>query len=156
MRTTWNGITIDAVDYELITLGSAAGAKELGSFSDVHISARPVWRIVAGYLMLASDEAGGLGIFSHGRQAASVSLHGDHVVFQTADARRWQPRGDSVRAAGIALASASAPFEAADDGIRIRAIAPWEVSIVHGPAEQKIDARIELLASLRRVGGRRG
>lgn len=38
---------------------------------------------------------------------------------------------------------------------RIRSDAAWDMTIVHGPAREKIDNRIELLRSLDATGGRR-
>ncbi|WP_309103827.1 hypothetical protein [Microbacterium sp.] len=155
MRSTWNGITIDAIDYEVIRLSSSDATEELGAFSDVHVSAAPMWRLVAGYLMLASVNPDELGIFSHGRLAASLRLDEEGILVRAAGAGSWEERGDSVRTSGVALVPGNG-LRITDDGVRLSASAPWQVSIVHGPAEQKIDARIELLASLGRVGGRRG
>ncbi|RKN67316.1 hypothetical protein D7252_06820 [Microbacterium sp. CGR2] len=151
----WKGIAVDAIDYELVRVGSPAG-DELGSFTDAHVSFTPKWRLVAGYLMLASDRGDRLEIFSHGRLAASLQLHAGRVVFYPAPTKEWKDHGTSVRTAGIALVSASPTDDAEEGGIGLATDAPWAVSIVHGPAAEKIDARIDLLTSLQRVGGRRG
>lgn len=156
MRTLWNGITVDAIDYELIRLSSAGDVDEIGSFRDVHVSSDPTWRLVAGYLMLASLNTDELGIFSHGRIVASLRLDPDSAVVSLSGSGEWEAGDGFIRAAGIALVSGSPELEAGKSGIRLPVDMPWELTIVHGPAPEKIDARIDLLASLRRVGGRRG
>ena len=54
MRTTWRQVTVDAIDYEIVRLSEGGAVTELGAFGDVFSSAGPSWRLVAGYLMLAT------------------------------------------------------------------------------------------------------
>ena len=162
MRRMAGSVAVDAIDYEIVRLSEGGEPAEPGRFVDAYSSDGPVWRLVAGYLMVAAaDHAGSppreLAVFSHGRAVARVRLDDERVDILSD--RAFIADGPSVRGHGIALVPApSTEWRIADGGgvIEIARDRPWSVTVVHGPADLKVDNRLSLLASLDRVGGRHG
>ena len=159
MRVAWQGLQLDALDYEIVRIGSAHTFDEVGTFRDVYFSAAPTWRLVAGYLMFTSHAPGELSVFSHGRLVATLYDAGDTAVWQaepgTDGAAHWEDAGEGIRSGGIALVVAGSTVPEVDGAtVRLRSGVPWALTVVHGPAAEKIDARIRLMQSLERVGGR--
>jgi len=153
MRTSWNGLAVDVADYEIVRIGTADAVGAVGAFADVHVTDDP-WRLVAGYLMLESRAPGRLDLFSHGRHV--VTFERDALGWHSV-AGAWQHIDGTARAGGVALIAHGGRLrDAGDAALRLDADGPWSVSIVHGPAAEKVDNRIRLLESLERVGGRRG
>ncbi len=154
MRTAWSGLTVDVADYEIVRLGTADAVGEVGAFRDVHVSTGDPWRLVAGYLMLESRAPGRLDVFSHGHHVATFEREalGWHSL-----AGAWQHVDGAERAGGVALIVHGGRLrDAGGSALQLTTDGDWAVSIVHGPAPEKIDNRIRLLESLQRVGGRRG
>lgn len=153
MRTTWAGLTIDAVDYELMQLRGASERQELGSFRDAFFATQPRWRLVAGYLMLAEVPGrGSLAVYSHGHQVLELAVD-DNRPRWTFDAG-WTYDDRVARSDAIALVIEQGDWRPTSKTLELEGDAPWAVTIVHGPAPEKIHNRIALLASLRSVGGR--
>ncbi len=175
MRATWEGLTLEAIDHELVWAGagSAAATREpLGSFSDAHFVQEPARRLVSGYLMVeAAPGAEGFTISSHGHPVGVISTDVDSAsgtVITVGLAGDIELEEGVVRSsAGIALV--------ADAGTQLRAVAAADpagrpgaivargasgtgcgLTLVHGPAAVKVENRMRLLASLERVGGRHG
>lgn len=151
-------VRADAVDYELVWFGIDPSRAALGSFSDVFLAASPIWRLVAGYLAADETEAV-LRVTSHGHPVARLT--------PAADSCGVDPEGEITTEEHILMAPTAGLAFVADAGTRWVPTAAgaarargdghaWGFTIVHGPAEDKIRARIDLLASLTRVGGRRG
>lgn len=162
MRRMTGSLAVDAIDYEIVRLSEGGDQAELGRFADAYFADTPAWRLVAGYLMVAANAPAGappreFAVFSHGRAVARVHLDRDRVDIRS---DRGFADGDGVlRGDGIALVpSPSTEWQVVDDGgvIMVARDRPWSVTIVHGPAELKVDNRLALLASLERVGGRHG
>ncbi|MGM7671753.1 hypothetical protein [Microbacterium sp. A93] len=162
MRAEWNSLVVDAIDYEIARIGTSDASAEIGAFHDVFLSTQSPWRMVSGYLMLEADALRSrLNIFSHGRVVASLFADGDNIVWSTARSPlkdpAWRVDGSSIRTDGIALVPMSGDAPHVDGNLIVMSGGlPWAFTIVHGPAESKIDARIRLLMSLERTGGRRG
>jgi hypothetical protein len=162
MRAEWNSLVVDAIDYEIARIGTSDASAEIGAFHDVFLSTQSPWRMVSGYLMLEADALSSrMNIFSHGRCAASLSVDEDNIVWSATPSQVgkpvWRAVGSSIRTDGIALVSMSGPAPQIEGNrIVMSGGLPWAFTIVHGPAESKIDARIRLLMSLERTGGRRG
>lgn len=165
----WGAHTVEALDYELVWIGHDPERAPLGNFSDAHAVTEPVWRFVSGYLMLSAgsgDVAGGEGarlvVSSHGK--AVGGLRADATGFTLGlDTDGCAVDGSIARThAGIAVvADPSTELDLSADGRSVSgraADAPprpvWGVTVVHGPAAEKIENRIGLLRSLQRVGGR--
>lgn len=144
MIAEYAGATVEVIDYELVRVDSGAGHAPIGDFRDAHLCTEPRWRLVAGYLMLEADDRGFL-VSSHGRPVARM-LGGAVRGVRSVD-------GSVAYADGVAFV-ADAPWRVHDDEATSGA-AEWAVTIVHGPAPEKIANRIRLLRSLERVGGRR-
>jgi len=160
VRVAWQGLHLDALDYEVVRIGSAHTFDEVGTFRDVYFSAAPTWRLVSGYLMFASDVPGQLSVSSHGHLVATLHDAGETAVWQAEPgtdngAAHWDDAGGGIRWGGIALVTAGSTVPQVDGAtVRLRTGAPWALTVVHGPASEKIDARIRLMESLERVGGR--
>ena len=168
MRTAWGEVTVDAIDYEMIRLSEGSAVTELGRFGDVFSSAAPPWRLVAGYLMLAAhpgslrrSQEAGLEVSSHGQTVARLDLTASaaswSLVHRSEPPVAWREHRGILRGPGIALVpEAGTSWSLENETVRIQRAAPWAVTIVHGPADHKVDARVRLLSSLKAVGGRRG
>ena len=168
MRTSWHDIAVDAIDYEIVRLSEGCSVPELGAFSDVFASEGPPWRLVAGYLMLSSG--GGdidattdqvLEVCSHGHPVARLELSSSTATWTLATGpgvpADWREEHGVVRGPGIALVPEAGTAWVIEDGsASIERATPWAITVVHGPAESKVDTRLRLLASLRVVGGRHG
>ena len=168
MRTAWGEVTVDVIDYEMIRLSEASAVVELGGFGDVFSSAGPPWRLVAGYLMLAAapgsvrrSQEAGLDVYSHGQMVARVELTASAVVWSLVQRSQppvvWREHRGILRGPGIALVPEDGTsWSLENETVLIQRAAPWAVTIVHGPADHKVDTRVRLLSSLQAVGGRRG
>jgi hypothetical protein len=157
MRTAWKGLAVDAVDYEILTISASATSPPLGAFQDVFVAEGPPWRLVAGYLMLEEAGPGELRVFSHGKAVAALHLSTTDAVWRTTrPGSVWAGHSSGVRADGIALLPTTGELTTGPTEMRVTMNAPWAVTVVHGPAPEKIDARIALHESLQRVGGRHG
>ena len=168
MRTAWGEVTVDVIDYEMIRLSEASAVVELGGFGDVFSSAGPPWRLVAGYLMLAAppgaprrSQEAGLDVSSHGRTVARLELTASaaswSLVHRPGTPVAWREDGGNLRGPGIALVpEAETSWSLENETVLFPRAAPWAVTIVHGPADHKVDTRVRLLSSLQAVGGRRG
>ncbi|WP_395243954.1 hypothetical protein ACGGZK_17800 [Agromyces sp. MMS24-K17] len=163
MRTTAGPVAFDAVDHELVRVHERADAPR-PAFADAYVSTEPTWRLVAGYLMVAArdgvaarDAPARLGVHSHGRRVADLVVEDD--VVRVASDRPFSLVGGAIHGDGIALAPGEGTaWRLAADGreVEVTRAAGWSFAIVHGPAEVKVANRLRLLASLDRVGGRRG
>ena len=155
MRAWWNGIAVDAIDYEIVRVSTDGRLGELGAFRDVHLAEGPPWRLVSGYLMLEALGPDTLGVFSHGRLAAVLAVEPGRVSWRAAGGR-LRSVGDSVRSGGIAMAPDGATTTHSDGSVGFSRRLAWSAAIVHGPSDEKVQNRIELLRSLEAVGGRHG
>ncbi|WP_394550783.1 hypothetical protein ACDF64_09675 [Agromyces sp. MMS24-JH15] len=163
MRTTAGRLVFDAVDHEIVRLHEQADAPHSG-FADAYVATAPIWRLVSGYLMIAGtgpeepDAAPArLDVHSHGRRVGWLSADGD--VIRVASDRRFAVVDGTIRGDGVALVPGeSTDWSLAGGGCEVEVPrAPgWSLTIVHGPAPVKVENRLRLLASLDRVGGRRG
>ncbi|WP_457101156.1 hypothetical protein [Microbacterium sp. P5_E9] len=168
MRTAWREVSVDAIDYEMIRLSEGSAVTELGGFGDVFSSARPPWRLVAGYLMLAAapgsvrrSQEAGLDVYSHGQMVARVELTASaaswSLVHRSHSPVVWREHRGILRGPGIALVpEGGTSWSLENETVLIQRATPWAVTIVHGPADHKVDTRVRLLSSLQAVGGRRG
>jgi hypothetical protein len=153
------GVLVAPVDYEMIWIGSHATESRTGGFRDVHLSTSPVWRLVAGYLMIeAATGSGGFTVRSHGHAVAGIDVDTGRAAIS--GLRRATSDGPVLRGsqAGFAVvADAGTGWRIDADGTMAQTTADgaWGLTLVHGPAEIKIENRIRLLDSLRSVGGRR-
>jgi hypothetical protein len=135
---TMRGITMGAVDYEIVRVSAGDAVPALGEFDDVH--ATPT-RYVAGYLMLEPDGEQGVSVSSHGRRVARLRVAGDALELAPIEPETPRPMGDS-----LVFARA---------GLGTRSLSRRALTLVHGPATSKIESRLELAESWQRVGGRR-
>jgi len=153
MRTAWNGLELEAIDYEIVRIGTHVPG--LGAFRDVHVSARSPWRLVAGYLMVQESAVGELSVFSHGHPVVRLTLGEVSAVWRAGDEAPWTRIDGVPSVGGVALVpAADTTFSEADGMVRFAGEAGWSATIVHGPAVEKVHNRIELLRSLEAVGGR--
>jgi hypothetical protein len=154
----YDGLLLQPVDYELLWLGTDASRSAIGSFSDVHVATSPVWRVVTGYLGVSATPGETLTrVSSHGHPVGSFDPHPDSLeVDPVGDV---EVDGAVLRAPGAGVALLADPGTAwSRRGSTLVASGSggWGVTIVHGPAEAKIRARMALLGSLAVTGGRRG
>jgi hypothetical protein len=155
---------IDPVFYEIIWLGRNLD-RVLSGFADSHLADRPAWRVVAGYLMLSTSSPGSsqetLGVFSHGRRVGqlteltdgAISLHFDDPPHLDGRVLRSE--------AGVAIvADPDTAISSGGDECEVLLTAPIPdrlgFTFVHGPATGKVENRIRLLHSLRRLKGDHG
>lgn len=152
------GVVLDALDYELVWIGTDPDREPTGDFRDVHHVVEPAFRLVTGYLGI-SDDGESWRITSHGHPVARLALDGDDLRFSSDGSPTFGGAvfdGDvlDVPAAGLALvpdASASLVLEGS-----AATATGGGVTVVHGPAAVKVRNRRALLESLQRTGGRRG
>ncbi|GAA2237818.1 hypothetical protein N1031_11765 [Herbiconiux moechotypicola] len=167
----------DALDYDIVWVGTDPVRKPLGSFGDVHHVATPVWRLVSGYLMLqherpdeTADETGTapvVGVHSHGHRIAGLAASHDAAAAELAFEGPLSPRDDDGSGVAARLRSPLGVTVLPDPGTRAT-VSPdrasvvlegrraWGATLVHGPAVAKMENRVRLLRSLERVGGRHG
>ncbi|WP_111766964.1 hypothetical protein [Nakamurella deserti] len=169
--SAWHGgLFFNAVDYEIISVGSDRAAVGPQNFTDFWVTGHPRWRLVCGYLAVAVDlDAPDLIVTSHGYPAArlrlgdagpaglrrlTVAAHEDAepaaAVLAGADGNVW-----SVGGVGFLVEDTPAGVETAD-GVEVGCTPGWRLTLVHGPSAAKIGHRLALLEALRSVGGRRG
>lgn len=155
---------IDAVFYEIIWLGRNR-TRALSAFPDIHLADRPAWRVVAGYLMLSNSSPGSrqesLGIFSHGRPLGQLTATADGAVSLRFDATS-RLDGRLLRSdAGVAVVAdpnTTISLGGAGHEVLLTSPVPDQLgfTFVHGPATGKVENRIRLLHSLRRLKGDHG
>ncbi|MFB2600221.1 hypothetical protein ACEXQE_20720 [Herbiconiux sp. P17] len=164
----WGAHTVEAIDYELVWIGHDPERAPLGRFTDAHAVDAPVWRFVSGYLMFSAgsgDGAGDVGarlvVSSHGQAVAG--LRADATGFTLDFDDRCRVEGSIARThAGIAVvADPGTELALSSDRRSLSGRATdasshpvWGVTVVHGPAPEKVENRIQQLRSLQRVGGR--
>jgi hypothetical protein len=164
----WGALTVEAVDYELVWIGHDPDRAPLGDFRDAHAVDAPAWRLVSGYLMLSAgsgDRAGEAGarlvVSSHGHAVAGLRADASGFALDFDEACRLE---ESIARCGSGIAVVADPgteLRLSDDGVSLSGRATdasphpvWGVTLVHGPAAEKVENRIRLLRSLQRVGGR--
>lgn len=160
----YGSLQVDPVCYEIVWFGRHRG-RVLSGFPDVHVVEEPVWRLVAGYLMLSGTSPGsvedGLEVAGHGRRVCRLGIEADGSVTVRFDT---PPSSD-----GQVLRSGEGIAVVADAGSTICVGADRCVAVVvsrdpdrlgftfvHGPDAGKVENRIGLLRSLRRLEGDHG
>lgn len=135
--------------YEIVGIGLSSEPEHTGStFTDVHV--QPGVRLIAGYTGIEVD-GHDLVITSHGQPAARVvALSAETFsILSERGAAEQRPDG-SIRFPldGIGIV-ASASTRLSLQGASARADGPLpHVYIVHGPASEKVEVRMDLLRSL--------
>lgn len=155
MRVGWAGLTIDAIDYEIVRLSGGSAPPEVGRFSDVYVDTGPPFRLVAGYLMLEASAPERLRVHSHG--VPMIDVHHDPNGLTCSPAREsetWVTAGEILSVGGVAVAPGAGGFTF-ENGL-VTSAGNWSFTLVHGPSREKIDARVALHESLLHVGGRHG
>lgn len=156
MRYMRDWCVVDAADYEIVRLSAPRAVAELGAFSDVFHSDGPIWRVVAGYLMLESTAPDEMHVHSHGVPVASVVRVDDVLVWKPAPSASWTRKSAVLYTRGIALICDVPDMIVDASAMRMSLSSAWTISVVHGPAPEKIENRIRLLDGLHQVGGRHG
>lgn len=155
---------IDPVFYEIIWLGRDPD-RVLSGFPDTHLTSRPTWRVVAGYLMLSKSSPGSgeetLGVFSHGHPVGQLTETTDGTISLRFDAPPHLDGRVLRSQAGIAVvADPDTTFHPGGEEHEVLLAAPIPdrlgFTLVHGPATGKVENRIGLLHSLRRLKGDHG
>lgn len=157
-------LRIDPVFYEIIWLGRNLD-RVLSRFPDTHLATSPAWRVVAGYLMLSRSCAGSgqetLVVFSHGHPIGQLTETVDGAISLRFDAPPHLD-GQVLRSkAGVAvIADPDTTIFSGGDEHEVLLTAPTPdrlgFTFVHGPAAGKVENRIGLLHSLRRLKGDHG
>jgi hypothetical protein len=153
-------LDVAPVDHEIVATAIGTDAERIGDFRDFHTAThRGRSRLVSGYLMLSGEAGGGVTISSHGHAVGFVTAEGNGIVI-SAQTPFEQEAGSTwhAREAGFAVDIChchSGVLMAADPG-RLAIPHGARLTVVHGPAPGKVAARLALLTSLRRTGGRRG
>lgn len=157
-------LSVDPVFYEIIWLGRN-NDRSLSAFPDTHLTSRPVWRVVAGYLMLSNLSSGSgqgtLEISSHGRPVGQLTDAADGAVSLSFDVAP-QLTGRVLRSdAGVAIVvdpDTTISLNRDENEALLTSSNPDRLgfTVVHGPAEGKVENRIRLLHSLRRLKGDHG
>jgi hypothetical protein len=157
-------LNIDPVFYEIIWLGRTTD-RILSGFPDTHLTDRPAWRVVAGYLMLSqSSPSSGqetLGVFSHGHPVGQLTETTDGTISLRFDAPPHLDGRVLRSEAGVAVvADPDTTICLGRDEYEVLLTAPIPdrlgFTFVHGPAAGKVENRIRLLRSLRRLKGDHG
>ena len=153
MIVQWNHFAAEALDYEIIWIG-AAQRNPIGSFSDFYAASSPIRRLVSGYLMLDESEASTITVSSHGKSVARVSV-GLRKIAVTAE----QPltiSGQRLEVpSGIAMIADPGTVWSTDrnsGSIVASSLGSWGVTIVHGPAPEKVSNRMRVLRAIHTVG----
>ena len=100
-------------------------------------------------------------MYSHGRTVARLELTASaaswSLVHRSEPPVAWREHRGILRGSGFALVPEAGTFWSLEkETVLFQRAGPWAVTIVHGPADHKVDARVRLLSSLQAVGGRRG
>ncbi|WP_104179688.1 hypothetical protein [Arthrobacter sp. B0490] len=155
---------IDPVFYEIIWLGRNH-TRVLSAFPDTHLATRPTWRVIAGYLMLSSPSLGSgqetLGIFSHGRPVGQLTDTADGAISLRFDSPPHLEGQVLHSTAGIAVITdpdTTISIGRDEHEVLLTSPTPHQMgfTFVHGPAAGKVENRIRLLHSLRRLKGDHG